>query len=134
MIGAVLAGGAGRRLGCTGGKATAPLAGRPLVTYPLATLSEACDSVAVVCKPDTRLPELPGVERWDEPVEPRHPLTGIVHSVERAGGAVLFCAVDMPLVTAATCRSVRDAASAGDSAAVVATADGVLQPLLGVYR
>ena len=133
MIGAVLAGGAGRRLG-RGSKAAAPVAGRPLVAYPLEALGAVCERVAVVCKPDTELPDLDGAERWDEPPEPRHPLTGIVHALERAGGPVLVCAADMPFVTADACRTLLGAAGGSDgAAAAVATAGGVLQPVLGLY-
>ncbi len=141
MIGAVLAGGAGRRLaagrghGAPASKAAARLAGRPLVTYPLATLGRVCGRVAVVCKRDTALPAVGGVERWDEPDEPRHPVAGIVHALERAGEAVLVCAVDMPFVTEEDCRGL--IAAAGEIAAtprsVVAVGERGLEPLLGVY-
>ena len=132
MIGAVLAGGAGHRLG-GGSKAAASVAGRPLVAYPLDALDAVCERVAVVCKPDTELPELQA-ERWDEPLEPRHPLTGIVHALERADGPVLVCAADMPFVTADACRTLLAAAGTSDGApAVVAIAGGVLQPVLGLY-
>ncbi len=130
MIGVVLAGGEGRRLG-GGSKAAARLAGRPLVEYPLDALAEVCERVAVVCKRDTRLPELGGAERWDEPDEPRHPLTGIVHALETAGAPVLVCAADMPFVTADACRTLIQ--GAGGSPAVVASAAGVLQPTFGLY-
>ncbi len=130
MIGVVLAGGEGRRLG-RGSKAAAPLAGRPLVEYPLAALAEVCERVAIVCKRGTRLPDLPGAERWEEPDEPRHPLTGIVHALETAGGPVLVCAADMPFVTAEACRTLIQ--GAGGSPAVVASAAGVLQPTFGLY-
>jgi molybdenum cofactor guanylyltransferase len=134
MIGAVLAGGAGRRLGGNGrGKAVRPLAGRPLAAYPAAALTAVCERVVVVCKEDTALPDLPGVERWNEPPEPRHPLTGIVHALERAGEPVLVCAADMPLVTAESLRSLLTVASRSGSAATVAVAGGLLQPLLAVY-
>ncbi len=129
MIGAVLAGGAGSRMG--GAKPGALLAGRSLVSYPLATLAEVCERVVVVCKPETELPELGGVERWDEPAEPRHPLTGIVHALETAGSPVLVCAADMPFVTPDACRTLLEATDS--SPAVVATAGGVLQPVLGLY-
>ena len=129
VIGAVLAGGAGSRLG--GAKPTALLAGQPLVSYPLAALGEICERVAVVCKPATELPALDGVERWDEPETPRHPLTGIVHALETAHGPVLVCAADMPFVTSEACRTLLEAT--GGALAVVATAGGVLQPLLGLY-
>ena len=132
-VGAVLAGGAGRRLG-RGSKAAVPLAGRPLVSYPLAALAPLCERVAIVCKPGTPLPELPGVERWDEPERLRHPRVGIVHALERAGGPVLVCAGDMPFVTPDACRTLLSAAgTAAGALAVVAVADGTLQPVLAVY-
>ena len=71
------------------------------------------------------------MERWHEPDQPRHPLTGLVCALERAGGPVLVCAADMPFVTAATLRRV--AAARGAAAACVGRADGRLQPLLAAY-
>ena len=132
--GAVLAGGRGSRLG--GDKPGATLAGRPLISYPLGALAEVCRAVAVVCKRDTALPPLPaGVERWDEPDEPRHPAAGIAHALDRADGEVLVCAADMPFVTPAACRRLLDAAARAPGAdAVVAEAAGWLQPALAVYR
>jgi molybdopterin-guanine dinucleotide biosynthesis protein A len=131
VIGAVLAGGAGERLGL-GSKAAVALGDRPLVSYPVAALASVCDLVAVVCKADTELPELEGTERWEEPAEPRHPLTGIVHALERAGAPVLVCAADMPFVTGDACRTLLAAAGSGGPA-VVAVSEGVLQPVLGLY-
>jgi molybdenum cofactor guanylyltransferase len=130
-MGAVLAGGAGRRLG-TPSKPAAELAGRPLVSYPAAALASVCERVAMVCKPSTELPALDGVERWEEPELPQHPVVGISHALERAGEAVLVCAADMPFVTADACRTILAAAGAGSSAAV-AVAGGVLQPVFAVY-
>ena len=130
MIGAVLAGGAGRRLGA-GSKPSALLAGRPLVSYPVEALGSVCERVVLVCKRDSELPDLPGAERWEEPDEPRHPLTGIVHALEQAGEPVLVCAADMPFVTPDACRSLMTAPQ--KSVAVVAAADGVLQPTFGIY-
>jgi molybdenum cofactor guanylyltransferase len=129
--GVVLAGGLGRRMG-SGSKPSALLAGRPLVERPLEALGAVCERVAVVCKRGTGLPILPpGVERWEEPDEPRHPLTGIVHALERAGGPVLILAADMPFVSPGTLRGLHD--RLGDHAAVVGTAEGRLQPLLAAY-
>ena len=130
MIGAILAGGAGKRLGGVS-KATVELDGRPLAAHVAETLARVCDPVAIVCKPDTELPDLPGVERWDEPAEPRHPLTGIIHALERADGPVLVCAVDMPWVTEDACRSLLDAAPGG--VAAIAVTGGEMCPVLGVY-
>ena len=130
MNGAILAGGAGARLGGVS-KATLELDGRPLAVHVGEVLAEVCDSVAIVCKPDTDLPPIAGVERWDEPPDPRHPLTGIVHALERAGGPVLVCAVDMPWVTADSCRSLIDAAPGGSAA--VAVGAGEMCPVFAVY-
>jgi molybdenum cofactor guanylyltransferase len=134
LVGAVLAGGEGRRLR-GGSKPATPLAGRPLASYAAEALAGACDRVAVVCKRDTELPDLgEQVERWDEPDSPRHPVTGIVHALERAEGPVLVCATDMPFVTQDACRTLLQAAgTAGGSAAVVAAAAGVLEPVFGLY-
>ena len=130
MKGAILAGGAGSRLGRVS-KATVELEGRPLALHVAETLAEVCEGVGIVCKPDTELPDLPGVERWNEPAEPRHPLTGIVHALERAGGPVLVCAVDMPWVTADACRSLIEAAPGG--LAAIAVENGTPCPVFGVY-
>jgi molybdopterin-guanine dinucleotide biosynthesis protein A len=128
--GAILAGGAGTRLGGVS-KALVELDGRPLATHIALVLAAVCERVAVVCKPDTELPDLLGVERWDEPAEPCHPLTGIVHALEQAAGPVLVCAVDMPWVTPDACRSLLDAAPGAPAA--VAVGEGEMCPVFGVY-
>jgi molybdenum cofactor guanylyltransferase len=110
-----------------GGKPARLLRGRPLIAYPVAVLAQACTRVVVVAKEDVELPELPGVERWDEPPEPRHPAAGIAYALERAGEGVLVCAADMPFVTADACAALIAAAPA------VAFAGGRLQPLLATY-
>lgn len=130
-VGVVLAGGLGRRMGGVS-KPAVELGGKALATWPLRALAPLCDSLAVVCKADTALPELPaGVARWDEPAEPRHPLTGIVHALEQARAPVLVCAADMPFVTTAALAAV--AGGRGDALACVARAAGRLQPVLALY-
>jgi molybdopterin-guanine dinucleotide biosynthesis protein A len=120
-------------------KAAVPLAGRPLLLHPLATVGAACASVAVVAKRDTALPALPeGVERLVEPEAPRHPLAGIVCALRRADGPVLVCAADMPFVTVEGCRRLLAAAEEARGghrapAAVVAANGADLEPLFGVY-
>jgi len=116
------------------GRASKPgvlLAGRPLIAYPVAALAPVCSRLVVVCKAGTSLPELPGVERWDEPDEPLHPVAGILHALERADGPVLVCAADMPFVTADACRTLMQAPTS--SSAVVAVSEGILQPVFGMY-
>lgn len=109
----------------------APLAGRPLIAYPAAALRDVCDRVVVVCKADTDLPSLPAVDaRWDEPDEPRHPLTGIIHALETAETEVLVCAADMPFVTPEALRALMEP----QATAVVATNAGTLTPVLALYR
>lgn len=130
-VGAVLAGGAGARLGAAS-KPMALLAGRPLISWPLDAMREVCTEVAVVCKRDTALPPLPGgVERWDEPDEPRHPLAGITYALERAQSDVLVCAADMPFVTPETLRALIHPTGAPS---VCATNQGTLTPVLALYR
>ena len=103
MIGVVLAGGAGRRMG--GAKATSLLAGRPLVVWALDALREAgLERRAVVAKRDTALPAL-DVPVWIEPDEPRHPLAGVAYALKRARGEdVVTVPVDVPLVRPALLR------------------------------
>jgi molybdopterin-guanine dinucleotide biosynthesis protein A len=108
-----------------GDKAARLLCGRPMAAYPADALGSLCARVALVGPG----PRLDGVELWDdEPAEPRHPLTGIVHALRRARAPVLVCAGDMPFVTPEELRELvrapRDA---------VAVSDGRLQPTLALY-
>ncbi len=123
----MLAGGAGERLG--GSKAMLELAGRPLISYPLAAFADAEIEAVVVAKPDTVLPPL-DVEVVLEPREPRHPLLGIVTALGHAGGRpILACPCDTPFVTAALLKAL---AAAPGAAAIH---DGQrLHPLLARYR
>lgn len=118
-----------------GAKAATPLAGRPMITYPLAALAAVLTDVAVLAKAGSALPELPaGIARWSEPDEPRHPLAGITAALRAAHGrAVLVLACDLPLVTPELVRALA-AARAGDAPAVVTRADGRLQPLCARYE
>jgi molybdopterin-guanine dinucleotide biosynthesis protein A len=131
-IGAVLAGGEGRRLG--GSKATVHLRGRPLICYPLRALQTVLRDVVLVVKPTTELPSLPGVTVWIEPEEPRHPLLGILHALSLAEGRpALVCASDLPFVRSETIEQLASA-EPHDAPAVVACAGGQIQPLLGCYQ
>ena len=134
VVGVVLAGGRGRRMG--GQKAIVGFQGRPLVHYPLQALGAVLDEVVIVAKRDTVLPAevAAAAAVWIEPDEPRHPLTGIVHALRRAGGrAVLVCAVDLVLIDPATLEAIL-AARAPGAAAVVPRAGGRLQPLCALYE
>jgi molybdenum cofactor guanylyltransferase len=131
-MGVVLAGGLGRRIG--GGKAMVALDRRPLITYPLEAVWRAVGNVTIVAKLDTELPSVPGVTVWLEPDQPRHPLTGILHALSLADGRpVIVCAGDMPLVTSELIRAIARA-EPGPAGAVLASAQGQLQPLLGCFQ
>lgn len=129
---AVLAGGAGERLG--GAKPEARLGGRPLIAHPIAAARAAGLQVAVVAKPSSPLPEL-DCEILCEPELPRHPLCGVLtalrHANDRATGAdraVIALACDMPFLTGALLTWL-----ARQPGAVAIEAQGSLQPLPARY-
>jgi molybdopterin-guanine dinucleotide biosynthesis protein A len=131
-IGVILAGGAGMRIG--GSKAMVHLHGRPLISYPLTALTQALPEVVIVAKPSTELPSLPGITVWLEPESPRHPLLGITHALGLAEGRpVLVCAADLPFVRPGTVGRIAAADPRG-APAVIASAGGQTQPLLGCYQ
>ena len=130
-VGVILAGGRGRRLGGT--KATVFLGGQPLIAYPLRALSAALDEVVVLAKADTELPSLAGTTVWIESDPRHHPAVGIREALSLAGGRdVLVCAVDLPFVSAELVARLAHADAHG-APAVVASARGAVQPLLGRY-
>jgi len=139
-VGAVLAGGHGSRLG--GDKATADLAGRPLISYALSALTAAGLDPIVVAKPDfpasgrylSRLATQAAtggarpsdVEVIAEPTEPTHPLVGIVAALRHAGRPVVVLGCDFPFVPPALLRALADAAEP----LVVPAPGGGSQPLV----
>lgn len=131
-VGAILAGGAGRRIG--GDKAVVELANRPLLLYPLDALRAVTPEVAVVAKRETALPSLAGEANvWVEPDEPRHPLTGIVHALRLAAGRpVLVVAADMVLLDEHTLLTLLATPLEG-APAVVPRVDGQIEPLCALY-
>jgi len=94
VIAAILAGGRGTRIG--GHKATVQLAGRPLISYPIAAARAAGLGVVVVAKRTTVLPPLT-TQLLLEPDEPTHPLLGIITALEHHP-AVIAIPCDMPFL------------------------------------
>jgi molybdopterin-guanine dinucleotide biosynthesis protein A len=131
VIGVILAGGSGRRMG--GAKATVRLHGRPLISYALEAVWRGLGAAVVVAKADTELPDLPGVTVWIEPEEIRHPLIGVRYALEMADGRpILACAADLPFVTP---RLIRELAQGARRApALIACSGDQIQPLLGWYH
>ncbi len=112
------------------------LAGRMLISYPLAALARAGIEALVVAKPDTQLPtelggggERPlGILR--EPAQPRHPLCGIVAALREAGERPLVViACDMPLAA----PDLLAALAVAPEPLVVPAPSGRLQPLQARY-
>ncbi len=123
---AVLAGGAGSRLG--GRKADARLGDRSLIEHVLAAIREARIDPFVVAKRRTVLPDL-DAEIIHEPDEPRHPLAGIVTALEASADGVLVLACDLPFVPP---ELIRRLAGLDAELAVCGSEDG-LEPLVGRY-
>jgi len=91
-----------------GAKASAPLAGRPLIAWPLAAVAAAGLEAVVVAKAGTALPPL-AVPVWLEPDAPAHPLLGLVTALERAGGRpVVAVGCDMPFLAPGLLRALAD--------------------------
>jgi molybdopterin-guanine dinucleotide biosynthesis protein A len=136
-LGAVLAGGAGTRLG--GAKATADLAGRPLISYTLAALAAAGIEALVVAKAETELPVQitesgasgpPPIRVLREPELPTHPLCGIVAALREAGERPLVVlACDMPFAAPALLAEL----GAAPEPLVVPAPGGLPQPLQARY-
>ena len=133
---AVLAGGKGTRLG--GAKAQVPLAGRPLISYPLLAARDAGLQAVVVAKQGTPLPRI-DEEVVIEPDAPSHPLCGVLAALafarRRSGEgaddsltAVLTVGCDMPFLTGALLAWL-----AGLDGPLVVEAAGRLQPVLARY-
>lgn len=127
-VGAVLAGGRGRRLGAA--KATALLGGRPLISYPLAAVEAAGLEPLVVAKRDSPLPPL-DCTKIEEPDSPRHPLCGIVAALRHAGGRpVVAIGCDMPFVPPALLAHL----AAAHEPLLAMAADGEPQPFPARYE
>jgi molybdenum cofactor guanylyltransferase len=126
-IGAILAGGASRRMGRP--KALVELGGRPLISYPLAAVEAAGLEPVMVAKLDSPLPQL-DCRVVREPSEPRHPLAGIVAALRAGGGRpVVAVACDMPFLE----PGLLAALAALDDPLAAVDAGGRAQPLPGLY-
>ncbi len=124
---AVLAGGRARRLGGT--KASRLLAGRALISYPLAAARAAGLESVVIAKRDSALPAIEEQVLY-EAERPRHPLCGVLTALEHASArnaaAIVLVACDMPFLTAALLGWLAQL-----NGAAIAEIDGRYQPLLG---
>lgn len=129
--GAVLAGGASRRMGRD--KAFVEVGGVPLAAIAAAALRGAGAAPIVAVGGDAeRLAALgldPVADRWPG----AGPLGGIVTALSAApAGVVVVLACDLPFVTAEAVEAV--AGALGDADAAVPEVGGRLEPLLAAYR
>jgi molybdenum cofactor guanylyltransferase len=123
---AILAGGRSTRMGRP--KPAVPLAGRPLIDYPIEAVRAVGLEPWVIAKPDTDLPPL-DCRIVHEPAEPVHPLCGIVAALEAAAPwPLVVVGADMPFA-----EDKLIAWLASHLTTAVVEVDGGLQPLLGRY-
>lgn len=131
----VLAGGESRRFGAD--KASALLAGRPLLDWVVSAVHEVCSSVLVVRARGQRLPPLPAhlpvaviEDRWDA----RGPLAGLASAFPHVKAELCFAvSCDAPLLRPAVIGILATRADGGADA-VVPRVGGFFQPLVACYR
>ncbi|NJD20370.1 MAG: molybdenum cofactor guanylyltransferase [Gemmatimonadetes bacterium] len=132
LLGAVLAGGEGRRFG--GPKAEAAVGGVPMVERAGALLGAVVDSVVVVTSRPLSSPPAPELA---DRVPGMGPLGGLDaalrHARERGFAGVLLVACDLPLLTPALVRGVVDALGVHPAVAPARRGGGV-EPLCAAYR
>ena len=132
-VGAVLAGGAGERLGEP--KPLADLGGRPLIEHAVSSVVAAGLEPLIVAKPSSSLPEISGTgilaRIVREPESPRHPLLGIVTALREAGDRpAIVLACDLPFVPPRLLAWLAEQ----PEPLIVCEAGGRLHPLVGRYR
>ena len=121
--GAVLAGGASRRMGRT--KALVEVGGVPMAARVAAALRGAgCAPVALVGGDPTELAPL-GLDVVADAWPGEGPLGGVRTALAWSGTDVVVAACDLPEVDVATVRALLDAAAAGAADVVVARTDRV---------
>lgn len=124
-LGAILAGGAGRRMG--GDKATAELWGRPLIAHVASALEIAdCEVLAV-----GRTDPVAGVPAIADETPGHGPAVGLLTALRRAAGRPVFlAATDQPLLRSDTVIAMLGL----EGPAVVPLTGGTRQVLCAVYR
>lgn len=132
--GIVLAGGRSRRMGVA--KATLPFGSEMLLQRVVRIVGEVASPIVVVAAQNQTLPALPPKVSvaYDRRTD-RGPLEAIAAGLHYLNEveAVFITACDTPLITSAFIRRVAELLSSWDDAAVP-VADGLPQPLSGVYR
>lgn len=131
LLGAVLAGGEGRRFG--GPKAEADVGGMPLVDRAVETLRTVVDDVVIISARPLSAPPAPVVADRVPGLGPLGGLDAALNAAQEGGyHGVLLVACDLPLLTPALLRRV--AGSLGDHPAVAPQRQaGGVEPLCAAY-
>jgi len=133
LIGVVLAGGAGRRMGRP--KAEVAVGGRPLAQLAAGVLWPLCGTVLVSLGVGDETPVLEYPVVHDEPPAGRGPLAGISAAFAVTGDAdLLVLACDYPRVTTGFLESILRAAGADDDLVFPTDPSGRDHPLVGLWR
>jgi molybdopterin-guanine dinucleotide biosynthesis protein A len=134
IVGAVLAGGRGRRIG--GDKAALDLGGRSLASYPVAALQTAGLDVTLVLREDQAPPDdLESLTAVHDEVEGAGPLGGL-HAVLQSmpGEWALVVSCDQPLIRASLLQRLMSRGRDSDADVILARVDDRLHPMPGLYR
>lgn len=134
VTGVIVAGGKSTRFGTD--KASAVVAGRPLLEWVALGLGPACEALVVARAPGQSLPRLNVAQHVtvvDDLHESKGPLAGLVAGFDAVQSPLAFAAsCDVPLVQPALVSGLARVASEYD--VVVPHVDGFRQPLLAIYR
>lgn len=131
MVGIVVAGGQGARLGLGIPKALVKVGGITLLDRARALLRECCDEVLVAAPAAFELP-IAASERIDD--APRHsgPLAGVLAALAaRPEREAFVLGVDFPLMRGSTVRAI--AGARGEATVSLPAPGGVPQPLAAAY-
>lgn len=134
VAGLVLAGGQSSRFGSD--KASAPLAGRPLLQWVISALEGVCESIVVVRAAEQVLPKIESqapVRVVEDVYLEKGPLAGLVTGLAAINAELCFAvSCDAPLVRSELISWLATRAAGHD--VVCPRVGGVLQPLCAVYR
>ena len=131
MPAAVLAGGASRRMGRP--KAELPYGAGTLLEFQARRLAEIFEEALVVAKAPPPSPVGSARVVLDR-VSEHAAIHGLVRALEEVTDRVFVLGVDLPAVPAALLRAIAERSLATQAPAVIARADGRLQPLAAVWR
>jgi molybdopterin-guanine dinucleotide biosynthesis protein A len=130
MPAALLVGGSSRRMGRP--KAELPWRGTTLAGWQAERLSRLFGEVWVVAKAGQPLPETAG-RRLDESAAEPAAIFGLIRALEEAPGKIFVLGVDLPLLPDALISLIARRGAESSSRALLAEAQGRLQPLAAVW-